>query len=161
MKYLSIFVLLVSFPAFSAAKKEVLKLTASVSVHELRCVIALGNSSLPVEQRMKTQLGSQDGSELRIFGLDKNQAELSHKIAVLKNCDITKLDQIVSDSLMSFGFLHDAELEVVKETSESRLNGFNQCVANYSETLKINLGEGIIVSSHKGELRKANDCQKN
>lgn len=160
MKYFSALALLISLPAFSAAKKEVIQTTATVSSHGLRCVTRLG-ASLPPDQRHVTQLGGQVGAELRILGLEKTPPELKHIIIAVGGCKLNTLDQIYSDSLMTYGFIHDSKVELIKETSGSSLSAYGQCIAVYTETLNVDLGKGVILSSQLAQVRSANDCVKN
>ena len=143
--------------AMASEKTETIHTTASVSVNSLRCVIEAGGR-IPQEQRTFTRLGDQGWRKLTIFHEQEGSIELTHELAQALGCELNRLDQIVEDAHMSFGFVLAAPLTVVKHTSASRLNGHGKCVATYTESLTIDVGQGIELTSQKGELREAQDC---
>lgn len=155
MKSLLVVLLLVSSQAFSAQKHEVINSNTHLLVNgSLRCEVEAGDGD--INDRIKTVLGdklARGVKEGTIIG-----AELNHKFAIGSGCDQAALDKIVDDARMSYGYVHVA-VRIVKDTSESRLNGFGKCIATYEETLVVYLALGITLKSQQAELRKATDCK--
>lgn len=122
----------------------------------LRCTLEAGQSN--ANHQMKTEYKSPSQESIKVGGQVGEAMELTHIAAYQEGCEIEKLDQIVQDSFSHFGF-KTVQLHLTKNLEESFINGFNECVARYKETLKINLGRGVELTSEASELKKMNDCQ--
>ena len=156
MKFLTIVFLLVSAEAFAVEKHEVFNITAMVPVmNGLRCVVEAGSGKL--SQRTYAQLGDQMGRDL-MLGNSGGIIELKHKLASRQGCKLEKLDKIVDESMQNYGYKINASIKIVKDTSPSRLNGYGECIADYDETLTIDLGYGVILTSQESEWRHVSDC---
>lgn len=156
MKFLTIVFLLVSVQALAIEKHEVFNITAMVPVlNGLRCVVEAGSGK--PSQRTYTQLGGQNGSDLMLR--DSSEIiELKHIMASMQGCKLEKLDKIVDESMQNYGYKINTPIKIVKNTSSSRLNGYGECIAAYDETVTIDLGYGVILTSHESEWRHMSDC---
>jgi hypothetical protein len=159
MKSLVTCLIFASASAFAAPSHQVSRTTARVSVHGLSCVIQLNGSATPLAQRTNSVLGAKGSRKLMILKDEAIAFDLDHKIAQANGCEIDRLDKIAHDAIIYFGFAQNVKLELTKDTSESRRNGLGQCIADFTETVDLDFGDGIILSSKESELRSANDCQ--
>ncbi len=158
MKSLIVLSLLFSSAAMAEAHREVVSIEANTNIYNLSCKINLGTPNTAVKDRTYTILSAQAaGKPLQIIG-DTSAIKLTHTLAQVQGCQIEKLDKIVNDGSMYYGFPL-TPITVIKETSESRLNGYNECIATFTETLKIDLGRGIVVESVASRWVKATDCK--
>jgi hypothetical protein len=147
-------------PALAAASHEEIDSKSLISVNSLRCEIAFNGSQIPVNERTTTALGNED-RELAIVVTDKNKniLKLKHKIARAQGCDVANLDAIARESNHRFSFV-DVNIKVIQDVSESRINGFNECVAILNEKVILDFGQDITLTSQEGQLIKATDCAK-
>src|SRR5262245_52777002 len=116
---MSLATILFSASAFAAANVEVIELKGIVSVSQLKCETTF----LPEQTMTVLELphfDPADGSE---------PLEVKHTKATMLGCDAAVLGKIVKDSQSHFGHILDAPMKITKETSESFVNGFKQCVA--------------------------------
>jgi hypothetical protein len=124
----------------------------SVSVHTLRCEIRAGHG--PVEERKATLLaGTLQEPHLGIMHQEPQTIELEHQVGQLAGCEMEKLDQIVEESGNNFGFRLDIPITVTKTLGQPFLGFDGQCRAWFEETLNIDLGLGIVLTSEAQEIR--------
>jgi len=88
----------------------------------------------------------------------RGMIELDHKTAQGPNCDIRKITRLEDQAKQRFGFLSVAAI-VTKSHGEPFRNNKGECFARLTEKLELNLGEGVVVSSHRYADRKSNQCR--
>jgi hypothetical protein len=147
MKMITLVALMFAVPALAKQSKETLNTTATVDMHAFDCITPVGL------KQTYTRVGSN-----RLFLGTPKGVELKHQAATADGCQMDDLTKINDKAMMGFGFLRGVPVVITKETDESGKNGNGQCVANYLETVQLDLGANIIVSSEQSELRSATDC---
>ncbi len=143
-----------SSAVFAAAKKEIIQATATIPVlGNLEChLIPTGNLDSSTTQL--TVLEPADGLRLRLYD-DKqgqNPLQLEHKRATALGCDLKTMNAVVANSGQFYGFAMAVPVELIKETIQSRINGFGQCFAVYSETIHLNISKGTKASAIENQL---------
>lgn len=155
MKTILVTLLLISQTAFAAPSKEVIKTTGAVRAGDLKCGINLGQSEIPVEDRMYITLASDNGPF--VINIKDVELELPQATVYGSGCDVAALDKLVEKSFMFFGFLHGTPITITKTTLASVKNALGQCQASYSELIEIDL-EGHILSGGNYTVKEMNDC---
>jgi hypothetical protein len=153
MKTLLISLLLLPCSAFAAPSVMVSHTLARISVSNLECVIRVGSKE-PVSKRTFVQL-----KDLSLFPEKQGVLRLEHTVAGANGCDLKKLDKIVLAAYRAFGFIHHAPVEVIQTTSESQTRQFGECSALFTETVNVDIGGGIILTSEEGGFIKMTDCK--
>ena len=156
-KLAAIIILAFSLPVYSAANKEVIRVSLNVNVHSIRCVtpVLFGQDNKFVEI-------TSDG----VIGLTNGETELNHfsfRSSGENGCDLELLNEIAEPSRHQYGFIV-ADGKVTKVTEKSRLvstgaNTPDKCQKVFEETVKIDLGKGVVFSSSRLDFREANDCK--
>lgn len=153
MKFLTALVALAASTAFAAPKTEVLNILSTTALSGLHCQIGEMGSSLPVSERMTTVL-----PKPQILTGASKEMELEHLQFSAAGCDLAKLDQLASEANQHFGFLRGVKVKITKDTSESRRAGNGQCFARFTETVVIDLGQNIVLTSENVKILSMNDC---
>jgi hypothetical protein len=173
MRNLALSVLFFSLPAFSATQKEVTHAYTTARVaNVLRCVVIPGNNAT-FENSAYTELNSKE-SFLHI--MDENNKEIGlsfeHPELTASGCNLKNLNKISDSSLSFFGFAQGAPVTLTREKEQSFINGFNECVAVFHETIETNISKAfqvdgenqdlqdLVLTSKISRLIKANDCNQ-
>lgn len=141
--------------AGAAESKVVVKEQYLLSMQDLKCITRASFSTTPIEDRSFTLL-EKTGSSFPVVSPDGN-IELKHNQLSARGCDITKIDKVFERAHQTFGII-GVWVDVTKEVSESHL-WKNKCLATYTETLDVSIGEGIVLTSKALETRPATDCK--
>ncbi len=152
MKFLTALLTLATSVSFAAPKTETFKTHASVSLN-LHCEIGLMGSQLSINERITTVLPK----PYIITGLN-NAIEANHKAFSAPGCDLAALDQLSLDSNQHFGYLMGVPMTIVKDTSASRRAGNGTCYARFTETVTLDLGRNIVLTSQAIKILPMNDC---
>lgn len=152
MKTLITVLTLAASTAFAAPKTEVFNQKRLFSLYGLNCVARFGTPQNGQREQW-TEIREYNGVKLYLI----QESELNHKAVSAEGCNFTVLDKLQDESWHHFGHVQ-ADIKLTKQTEASFVNGFKQCVAYYTETVEVDLGQGIILKSEEGELRKMTDC---
>ena len=123
-----------------------------ISISSLRCILPAGNISAPITDRMYT--------ELSIYFTNETNPKtyFEHNRATLSGCDITALDQMATDASTMFGHV-GATVTIIKGKAKEPRIVFGKCQRNYHEQIRIDLGNGIVLTSpHLGYLKEDIGC---
>jgi hypothetical protein len=153
MKFLTAIITLATATTFAAPKTEVFNITGSVSLNQLHCQIGDMGSPDPIHERMKTVLPK----PYIITGTQK-KIELEHVQFSANGCDIAKLDQLGLNANQHFGFLKGVAIKITQDTSASRRASNGQCFARFTETVVLDLGQNVVLTSGQVKILLMNDC---
>jgi hypothetical protein len=153
MNFLTAIIVLATSTAFAAPKTEVLNIKGSVSLNQLHCEIGKMGSQLPTDQRMATVL-----PKPLLVTSGNNPIELEQNRFSAAGCDLATLDQLAMDSNQHFGFLFGVSIKITKDTSTSRRAGNGECYARFTETVVLDLGHNIVLTSGNVKPIPMTDC---
>jgi hypothetical protein len=153
MKFLTAIITLAATTTFAAPKTEVFNSTGSVYLNELNCQIGNMGSPDPINERMTTVLPK----PYIVTGAEK-KFELEHVQFSAAGCDLPKLDQLGMNANQHFGFLKGVAIKITQDTSASRRASNGQCFARFTETVVLDLGQNVILTSGQVKILPMNDC---
>ncbi len=151
MKKLIILALCLGGQAFAKEQQTPISVEANVSVHTLRCVIRAQEIGSPY-----TTLGDSVQQQIIMLG-EKPEIKLKHRSASKEGCELEKLSEIFKESIMTYGFVK-AKIQGNRIQSKSRVAPNGKCIADIQETLNIDLGKGIVLSSSEMTIVSMKDC---
>lgn len=150
MKLLSVLILtLITAGASAYERKEKItdhQIKVTIMVHDLGCFIQ-GRGGESLKSRTNVELRSPT------VWVDKKLVELPHRDFRGVGCDLKVIDKLIDDSKMSYWAMHDVPSMVRKHLLE---DPGQPGTCYYWETLKIDLGKGIVLESTESEMRKCN-----
>lgn len=159
MRMITLFLFILSTSVLAKDREEVINTRAWVYVaFDLKCVVYPGlNINKETNDRFMTQLSGDAKGKLQVSPKNKEALELEHFKAMTKGCELEKLDKIALAAEAHFGYL-ELPIEVSKKW-HTFVNKAGECRGTYTEILKIDLGEGIVVQSTNGKAFEAKDCK--
>lgn len=155
MKKLILIASLISVAASAAEKKEVINDKAGVGINGIHCVIEPDGT---LTGTVFTMIGGREGFGSLIVGSKILKPELMHEVSAAPGCNLQKLNDVTQKAAMGFGFIYDTPIELTKTTGPSERFRDGECLARYEEVLKVDLGDGLVLTSTESEMRKAIDC---
>ena len=158
MKITILTFLLTGLTLHAAEENKVTTATGSVAVYSLTCVTPITGNSANNEKSKYTQVGGSRSAGPLLLNAAGIEPKMKHDIAIQAGCKIPPLNQIRNESLKYYNF-RTSNVTLTQHTSKSERNGFGQCVAEFTETLSLDLGLGVVLTSEANQLQQKNDCE--
>ena len=152
MKFLPLLLAALPLPAL-AATEEKIEAKVTVSVQDLRCVTMAAAPDSPT-----TELGDRSTRRLGLLNADK-LLKLTHETATAAGCDLASLSAIHEEAIMRFGFQHEVPTLVTRVTSDPYRADNGKCLQQIDETIRLDLGRGVVVESREAVIQKAKGCR--